>query len=45
MKQLKTKSSMRAEEAKCHYNELITNTIQIHEYESNSNIKVTLYCS
>jgi Asp-tRNA(Asn)/Glu-tRNA(Gln) amidotransferase B subunit len=27
MKQLKTKSSMRAEEAKSHYNELITNTI------------------
>jgi hypothetical protein len=27
MKQLKTKSSMSAEEAKGHYNELITNTI------------------
>jgi hypothetical protein len=27
MKQLKTKSSMRAEEAKSHYNQLIKNTI------------------
>jgi hypothetical protein len=30
MKQLKTESSMRAEEAKSHYNQLITNTIYIH---------------
>jgi hypothetical protein len=37
MKQLKTKSSMRAEEAKSHYNELITNTI-LYKY---TNMKVT----
>jgi hypothetical protein len=30
MKQLKTESSMRAEEAKSHNNQLITNTIYIH---------------